>query len=167
MARVDSEQADVLDACLAKLITDIPQLSDKNTYISILPYPPVKITDNLFVVVSPTDGTFPEELVEGGGQNQCTEVSGILVSIFTRFAAYREGREREALSENTRGILRMKRLVLKSLTAADLSFNANLVLRSLVIPKVSGPPDFADPNDKALIQVTIRFEVTWDWSLTA
>lgn len=163
--RTDTEQADILDSVVKQLLDTIPSLSSKTCFISILPDPPYKVPDNQFVTVAPTGGDFPEEFTDGGGQNQCTEMSGVIVTAFSRFQAYRQGQEREALSNWTRGILRMKRLILKSLVSQDLTWNTNFILRSLVRPKKSGPPDHV--GDEALVKIPISFALDFDWNLTA
>lgn len=163
--RVDTEQADVLDAICAQLITSIPALSTKNTFISILPVPPQLPADNLFLTVSPTGGNFPEEFTAGGGQWQCTEDAGVIVAIFSRYQADRPGHERDLLSEFTRGILRMKKLVLKALVGQDPTWNTNFILRNLLAPQTAGAPDYV--GDEQLVQVPLKFQTIYDWNLTA
>lgn len=163
--RIDSEQADVLDSVLAQLLLDIPNLSSKNCLISIDPDPPYKVPENFFLTISPANGTFPPELVDGGGENQCMEESGVVVTSFSRFMANRPGQEREALSDFTRGILRMKRLILKSLTNADLTFNGNFITRDPPTPKFSSFPTWVDA-DKTLLKLSLEFRISWDWALT-
>ena len=167
MARSDTEQADVLDAVVKKLIDNIPLLSDKNCFISILPKPPYKVSDSLFLTVSPTAGNFPEDLLIGGGQNQCTENSGVLVTIFSRYMAQRPDHDRDSLSDQTRGILKMKREVLRQLTALDLEWEGSKILRSEMIPTDASPAEPVQDPGENLVQLTIRFSTDFDWNLTA
>jgi hypothetical protein len=161
--RVDGEQGDLLDAVVKALIDNVPQLSSKNAFISIYPSPPYKVPDNVFVTVSPGASSFPEEFIVGGGQKQCAEDATVLVTIFSRFQCNQAGQERNALNEQTRGVLRMKRAILKALVAADLTVNAQPVLRNLVMPKQSGAPEYA--GEEQLISVALSFGLTWDWDL--
>jgi hypothetical protein len=167
MSRVDTEQADVLDAIVARLLDQIDSLSDKNCFISLLPNPPYKCPDNLFVTVSPTAGTFPAEFLDGGGQNQCVEATGVLVTIFSRYMASRPGQDRETLSDQTRGVLRLKRLILKALTDHDLQFGGNLILRDPILPTDSGNTDPVEQPGQNLVQLPLKFALAFDWNLTA
>jgi hypothetical protein len=165
MARTDGEQGDILEAITKALIDNIGGLSAKNCFISIYPNPPYKIPDNLFVTVSPAASNYPEEFTSGGGQNQCTEDSSVLVTIFSRFQCNRAGQEREALNDQNRGILQMKRSILKTLCSLDLTVNANFELRNQMQPKRCGAPEYV--GDEQLLTVSMEFSVTWDWDLTA
>lgn len=167
MARVETEQSDVLLAIVDRLVDQIPALSRKNCFISILPNPPYKVPDNVFVTVSPTGGTFPEDLLVGGGAHQCNESAGVLVTVFSRFMAQRTGHDAASLTDFTRGVLRMKRLILKALTAHDLQFERNSILSSLMLPTDSGPPEpIGDPAEN-LVQVSVKFGTDFDWNLDA
>lgn len=162
----DSEQSAVLDALAKLLIDSIPVLSTKNCFISILEDPPQMPSDDVFVTVAPTAGDFPEEFQDGGGPNQCTEYTGAIISIFSRFQANRPGQERDALSDFARGILKMKRLVLKAVVGKNLTSAAdgNQVLRELIKAKKSSFPAYV--NNEQLVKVGIEVSTPFDWNLT-
>lgn len=164
MARNDTTQADVLDAVVRRLIDRIDSLSDKNCFLAVLPDgSPYRPADNLFVVVSPTGGRF--SLVEGGGPSQCSEQTGVLVTIFSRFMANRHERDRDALADETRGVLTLKRQILRALTAADVEVEGQPCLRDLLVPTESTPPDPAH-GDERLVQIGLKFEFSFDWNLS-
>ena len=170
MARTDTQRSDVLDAVVNRLIDQVPQCTDKTCFVSILPNPPYYPPDDQFVTVSPTAGRFVEELLDGGGQNQCTEDTGVLVSLFSRYVATQAGHDRDALNDFTRGILNLKRSVLKALVDFDLQFGGNLILRSLMQPTDAGPPEpitEGSGQGGRMVQVTLRFKTEFDWNLTA
>jgi hypothetical protein len=165
MARADTTQADILDAIVRRLIDQIDPLTEKTCFIGILPDgAPYRPADNLFVVVSPTGGQFPAEFVDGGGSQQLTENSGVLVTIFSRLMSQRQERDREGLASETRGLLTLKRQILRALTAHDLEWGGQKILRSLLVPSESSPADPAREVDN-LVQLSIRFEVSFDWDL--
>lgn len=163
-ARVDTEQSDVLDSFVKRLLDCIPAFSDKTCFVSINPDPPYAVRDNTFLTVSPTGGVFPEEFTDGGGAEQCTEESGVIVTIFSRFQCNRPGDEREALSEFTRGVFRLKKQVLKAITSQDLTWGARRILRNLPRPKNSSPPDNADKD--GLTKISVSFSADFDWDLS-
>lgn len=162
----DTEQAAVLDALVARLIDQIPALSTKNCFLSILEDPPNYASDNVFLTVAPSAGIFPDEFQDGGGEHQCTEETGAVISIFSRFQANRPGHERALLSDFARGILRMKRLVLKALVGQNLTStdDANYVLRDFIKAKKSSFPAYV--GQEQLVKVAIEFSTVFDWNLT-
>lgn len=166
MARSDSEQADILDAVVARLVDQVDAVSEKTCFIAITPVPPYFPADNIFVTVSTTAGTFPEDLLVGGGINQCTERTGVLVTIFSRKRTDRAGQDREVLNEETRGLLRLKRAVLKALTGHDLQWQQSNVLRSLLLPTESSPGEPVDAEGNKMTAISIRFSIEFDWNLT-
>lgn len=165
MARTDGEQNDIFDAIVKALIDNIDGLSDKNCFISVYPSPPYKVPDNFFITVGPTAGTFDEDMITGGAQNQCTEDTSALVTMFSRFQCMRPGQERNALNDQSRGLLRYKRLILKALCSLDVMANTNLVLRNMLTPKRSGAPEYV--GDEQLLSMSLEFAVSFDWDLTA
>ena len=166
--RNDSEQADILVAVKARLQDQIPELGELNCFVSILPDgDPYRPADNLFVTVAPTGGTF--EGIAGGGARQCTENTGVLVTIFSRFRAQRQERDEDALVDEVRGILRMKRAILRALAGHDLYVSTDPLqpaapaLRAYLAPTESSPPD--PTGDREMVMVSLRFDVTFDWDL--
>lgn len=163
--RVDTDQADILDAVVARLINQIDRLNDKTCFPTMDDKePPYKPADEVFVAVCPTGGTFPEEFTDGGGAHQCTEYSGVIVTIWSRIHTDRAGRDREALANFTRGLFRLKKLILKALCSHDLTFNGDWILRNMIAPKISGPPDRV--GEEGLSKIPINFSTDFDWNLT-
>lgn len=176
-SRVDVDQAAVLDAVVAQLIGNcaLPagaQLTDKTCFITNYPELPTPATDDVMITVSPEGGTFQPELFIGGAQKQCTENSGILVSIWSRFKAERQFRDRQILCDEARGLLKIKKSVLRCLAGADLQANyppgtggTNAFLRQWLIPTQAFAPDH--PKDEPYAGLTIRFSADFDWDLTS
>lgn len=162
----DSEQAEVLAALVKLLIDKIPALSTKSCFLTVLPVPPHLPSDNLMVTVSPNGGTFPEEFTAGGGEFQCTEDTSAIITILSRFQANRPGHEQALLSDQARGMLRMKKLILKAVTGKNLTstVDANLVLRNLMAPRQSSTPEYV--GDEQLAQIGITVSLMYDWALT-
>ena len=75
-----------------------------------------------------------------------------------------DGQEREALNDQNRGIFQMKRAILKTLCALDLTANANNVLRSEILPKRSGNAEYI--GEEQMISVALEFSIEFDWDLT-
>jgi len=176
-SRVDIDQAAVLDAVVKQLIDNmvLPSgdgLTDKTCFITIYPELPTGAQDEVIVTVSPEGGTFPAGMIIGGGQKQCTEESGILVSMWSRFKVDRQFRDRESLCNETRGLLKLKKSLLKALCAVDLQANyppgtggTNSFLRQYLIPTQAYAPDH--PKEEPYAGLTIRFQADYDWDLTS
>ena len=164
MVRNDTNQIDVLDAVVRRLIDQIDTLSDKNCFLAVLPDgTPYRPADDVFVVVSPTGGRFG--LVDGGGIRQVNEQTGVLVTIFSRFMATRQERDRDALADQTRGLLVLKGRILRAMAALDLEVSGQPALRDLLVPTESTPPDPAH-GDERLVQIGLKFEFSYDWDLS-
>ena len=58
----------------------------------------------------------------------------------------------------------MKRAILKTLCALDLTANANNVLRSEILPKRSGNAEYI--GEEQMISVALEFSIEFDWDLT-
>lgn len=171
-SRVDTDQADVLQAIVDLLIgVGYLNLTDQTCFMTIYPELPNQPTGNYYVTVSPTDGTFPEQFQIGGGVNQCTEETGVLVTIWSQLKLDRNGRDVRMLTDDTRGLLRLKKKVLRALVTADPQVNTpgqggtNSVLRNLMLARRCAVPEHDPKNGYGCI--ALLFEVVFDWDLTS
>jgi hypothetical protein len=167
MSRVDTNQATVLQAVVDRLIASVvtdPKLTDETCFASLFPVPPLLLPSNLFLTVAPIEGQFEPGLHEGGGIYQTSEEAGVVVTVFTRMLLDRGGRSVKVLTESTRGLLVVKRLVLKALSGHDLVDPVgNQLLRNLMAPLNCDPPKFLD-EDK-IGYLSLRFSTDFDWDL--
>lgn len=174
--RVDVTQDVVLDSVVNTLIQGITLpggagLTPKTCYITIYPEVPLNTQDQLIITVSPEGGSFDESMFIGGEQNQVVEVSSVLVGIWSRYKTDREGRDREVLCDQVRGLYPIKGKVLRCLAGVDLQVNYPAgtggtvsFLREFLRPTRAYAPQH-DKESPYAGQI-IQFSLSWDWNLT-
>ena len=79
--------------------------------------------------------------------------------------ATRQERDRDALADQTRGLLVLKGRILRAMAALDLEVSGQPALRDLLVPTESTPPDPAH-GDERLVQIGLKFEFSYDWDLS-
>lgn len=168
MPRTTADQVTVLQAVVDRLIAAVattPALNDSTCFLSIEPDPPVMLPSNLFLTVAPNEGQFDPGLHDGGGIDQTTEEAGVVVSIFNRIHLDRGGRDGKLMSESARGLLTLKRLVLKALSGYDLSVSGNPLLRNLMAPLKCSAPRRIDEEGRLIGAISLYFSTDFDWDL--
>lgn len=175
--RIDTNAVDALTAILTRLKSamvsdpDNPNsatLGDRQCYAVARPEDVTSVPPggNYFLTVALGGGTFND--AEQIPQN-CTEDGEFTVSIYTKIKTDSAGHDGYLLTEASRGLLPIKRLVLKALVGKDLQ-NANdyLFLREWIKALRSTPPDIVKaPNDDLpLGRLQITFALRFDWDLT-
>lgn len=164
MARVASTQAEVLEAIVERLISQIEQLADNTCFLSLTPEPPVNVSQNLFVTVAPLAGTFGEGEFEGGGENVTFERAGVVVTIFSAIKLDRVAHAAEILLDKNRGLLEWKRKILRTLAGHDPTVEGgDETLTELVTPLDSSPITY----DGKHARLMLTFSTDIDWDLTS
>ena len=164
-ARISTEQADVLEASAAWLRNQVEELGSESVcFVSAWPMPPHCPPGNLFATIAPTDGTFDQDLLEGGGANTACENAGVVVTVFSRCKLDRAGQSNFLLSDQGRGLLRLKKKILKAFTSHDLEFERSLILRNQMAPLRSTAGDYNEQQSIGWLSVT--FSTDFDWALT-
>lgn len=117
MPRTDGTEEEILDAVIERLIATIPSTFNESNLLLCMDWQGPQMTPgDICGLVGPDDGEFNEAMLDGGGQDQATFATGIIVGVFTPIRIDPSKRHSEALKNSTRGLLPVWRKVLKSLT---------------------------------------------------
>ena len=162
MARVDALEADVLISVAAKLRTDL-SLGVRQAFVVLDPRNPPQFPKggNYFITVAPGGGVFAE-----GDQvyPNVTEETEVLVTAYTRVLLDSTDHYDTLLTQATRGLLPIKRSILKSLVGADLQIGGDSFTRDAVFAIRAERPDYDE--SKSIGWQTITFGVNFDWDLS-
>lgn len=166
MPRISTNQADVLEAVAARLREAIPepQFTESTCFISIWPVPPEFPPHETWITVAPAGGQFDEGMHDGGGAEVTSEVTSVAVTVFTRCHLDDVSHSARILTEYTRGLLRLKREILRALSAHDLEWRGDQILRNLMCPLKSDPPGYN--KEEGLGWITVHVSTDFDHNLT-
>lgn len=166
MARTDITQVDVL-ASLVLRLQEILELSDRQCYEVARPedVPSVPVGGDFFLTVAPGGGTFePQEQAAGN----ISENTDVYVTAYSRIKTDSTGHDKYMLTDDARGLLAIKKMVLGTLCGFDLlDADGDTFLRQTVYAKSSSAPSLVDlpQSDKAFGSIQITFGVDFDWSV--
>ena len=169
MARMKTDQSTILDRVVARLIDQVAALNAKTCVVTAQPpdEPPAQLRENLFCSVSPADGRFDQELLEGGGQNTLVEHSGVVVVLWSAMKLDRTGVNISLLTDAARGLFDLKRRVLKALTNHDLANgNGDQILQEPMRPILSEAPRATEQHQSGVGDLAITFLVDFEWDLS-
>lgn len=166
MARVDVQQDEVLERFVARL-RDQLNLGPSHCFIvsdPALRVPP-PVGGEYFVTVAGGAGQFDDGMQDGGGAEQLMETWTVTVTVYTRVKLDQSGHDDKLLVDTNRGLLRLKRPVLKALVGHDLvtEDGDNNFLRRFLYAISCGHPQY--DAGKAIGWLSIDFGVAWDWDL--
>jgi hypothetical protein len=170
MSRIDVYQDQVLQAVVDHLRDDLG-LDENQVYMTIDPLNPIiPKGGDYWLSVSPGDGRFDLALAESTVVDQCYEDSVVSVYGYTRIYLDESNTDQQMLVNATRGILVVKRLILKSMSGVDLSINGQLYGRGLLTPDYATSPDVGKINREGEAAlpigiVGINFKAPFDWDL--
>lgn len=165
MARISTDQSTILEAVVSRITATVDQFTASTCVISEQTEPVSAYEGNLLCCVSPMAGSFPEEWTAGGGAEQCFESSGVIVSVWSRIKLDRVNRTKSALLNEDRGLLPVKKAVLKSLCGHDLlDIHGNQLLASLMAP-INSQHQRRSGEGK-FIGFSISFSTDFLWNLT-
>ncbi len=165
MARVDTDQIAILTAVRDRLIEGMP-LTQSACFVSLYPIPPKYPPGDFFITVAPAGGKFDESIHEGGGERTTAEMASVVVTLFTRLALDRDGRDGVTLLDEVRGILSHKKRVLRLLSGHDLTFNGDQILMNLMCPLEAEAPEALEAERK-LSFLKLHFSTDFMWDLTS
>lgn len=163
MAVVATNQVDVLNAVVARLIAQVSGLNSSTCFISDTPEPPAASQNNLFVTVAPTGGRFDEEAQIGAGAAELIEYVGFAVTIWSAMKLDRNEHANYLLTDATRGLLAVKKSVLKALVGHNLQVTGGDALVAYIRAINSSPPGYTQ-GGLGRITLTFSSEFLWDLS---
>tara|TARA_Y100000310_G_scaffold6676_1_gene7496 strand:- start:5938 stop:6441 length:504 start_codon:yes stop_codon:yes gene_type:complete len=167
MARVNVQQTDVLERIVLRL-RDQLSLNDRQCYETLEPLAPPVIPKGgeWFVSVSPGEGEFvPGEQVPAN----ITEQWHVIVTAYTRIKLDPTDHDAKLLRDASRGLLTIKRSVLKAIVGHDLTTGSvdspdDTFLRNLLYASRSHKPNY--DVEKQIGWIAIEVVVDFDWDLS-
>ena len=175
MAREFAAQSDVLEAIQSRLVDQIDELTDSNCFVTDHPYHATIPHGDVIGTVCPGPGTFDQGMFAGAGFEQIKEETVVIVTVFIRQMADREGEATQLFNNANRGLFRIfKPAILKSLLIDDSSGtrvawepvkNGAGLLRDQIAPLSTAfePLQTSDGVDWA--GMSVRFSTSFDWEL--
>lgn len=153
---------EILDAVVNRLLSEMPNHCRKsNTYIALNPDSFNPNSGELTFIVAPLGGTFDQDYMEGGGENQVTTDGGFLVKIHSPLQLDEPQRDSSFLTDKSKGVLRLVRQVLKTLTNWSPQNAVHVLSRDPVFP--SGYS--FSRTERSTGSVEIEFKLKFDWEL--
>ena len=167
--RIDVTQSAILDRLVDFLRAELP-LGERSCYLTINPaaVPVIPKGGDYFVTVSPGPGRF----VEGEQVPvNVTEEWSITVTAFTRIKLDSTDHDKQVLLNAARGLIVLKRRLLKALVGVDLAIEADGAegfLRNLLFAKSATRPEHGQwtGGEQMLSWISVDFGVDFDWDLT-
>lgn len=164
-----TDQSTVLTAIVATIRASVEQFSSESTcFVSSTPWLSVEVNGNECCTVTPGGGDFDGGLTIGAGEYGIRESSRVTVSIWSRIQSDQLERADAALMDVERGLLVMKRQILKALAGkqlyADFPENTQPLLIEYLRPLNATEPDIKESEDD-FSSIAIVFDATFDWDL--
>ncbi len=165
-----TDQATLLQAVVQKLRTEIAQFATETTcFVSDEPWPSVSVNDNLFCTVCPLSDTFDPNTPVGAGEFGIVEVSEFQVSVWSRIETDQLERATLAFLDDERGLLILKKAVLKCLAGQQLFSDYPTDTLPLLIEycrptSAKHPPSRQHTDDFSSFGIV--FEAPFYWDLT-
>jgi len=165
MVRADKTLLDVLASVVTQLKSAL-SLGDNQCYETVEPLaPPVIPTGgDYFVTVALGSSSFSEgEQVSGN----ITEDATLTVTAYSRIRLDQSKSDKYLFRDTTRGLLTLKKNILKALVGQDLqdaSVPAEEFLRELLRATTATAPNY--DYDKQIGWISIDFALSWDWDIT-
>jgi len=162
MPRVSTDHATILDAVVKRIRSQIPEFSGTSCIVSFKPEPAANVDKNLFCTVAPTDGQFELDNQIGGGAENLVEQAGVAVTMFSAMKLDRSDVHESVLMEKSRGLLVLKKKLLKALVGHDLQTpNGDYILASQMHALRASQPG-EDGQGRVFLQVTFSTDFGWD-----
>lgn len=164
---IPTTQDVVLQRVVARLISQLSGsgFAAANCYVADPPEPPTTdMAHNLFVLVTAGSGQYPDDVHAGGGANTPFEESSVWVTIYSRIKLDRPFAADASLTNASRGLLPIKRLVLKALCGHNLlDGSGNEILTRYMAPFNCSQPG-RDTEDFAAVSLAFHTDFEWDLS---
>lgn len=166
-------QKQVLETVRSVLIAELndTRLTEKSVFMTLEPNPEVSERDDIFITISPGDGQFEQDGLEGAGQDLCIENGSVILAVYTRQQLDKLGEhERILLGENNghkaRSILDIKRRLLQIFTDRMLhdGNEDNPILVNRMQPVHATKPQAIPQLRRADLGLIFTTDFAWDLS---
>lgn len=165
MPWVETDFNDVLEAVMRRLIDQVEGFTASNCVISDETEPSTPFSGNVMCFVSPMGGEFDAEWLVGGGEHQCKENTGVLISVWTQMKLDPKQRTEQALTNRSRGLVVFKKRILKALTGHRLlDESGNELLTDLMAPRSS--VHVRKSEESKSVGFSLSFSTDFLWNLT-
>ncbi len=163
----------VLEAIVARLRSRITEFRNENTcFVSLDPEPEEEQRQNIFATVSPADGAhYDQAQFIGAGNDGVREISGFTVTVFSGMKLDRPDEQRQLLLHEQRGLLKLKRDILRALLRNDdgsgwmpTNSSGASLLTDFIAPVSAGFPRASASGKYGMLSVT--FSANWVWDLS-
>lgn len=165
MARINTTLPEVLEA-VAKRLRDQLEFGESRCFWALDrgEEPPPTAADT-FLIIKPDGGTFDAGLFVGGGTEQLTDDTGLIVDLYSLLMLDRGGRDKEGLFHAAKGLYPLATRVVKALAGHDLVIDddGNTCLRELILPAGHSQPRVMDDNRG--VSMTVTFNLSFDWNV--
>lgn len=162
-----TDQVTVLEGIVKQITQNVTALgSYVNCFVSDDPEPSEEIQDNLFCTVTVYGGAFDDAPFVGGGPYGVNEASRFLVTIWSRIETDMQERSYNAATDADRGLLVLKKQVLKALAGQQLyDAQGNPILLEAIRPIQSlNPPGRSASGDFSSLGIVFEAQFSWDLS---
>lgn len=167
-----TDQATVLNAVVAKIRAEISGFSSEVTcFISDVPWPAIEVHDDAFITVCPKDAGFDDGLTVGGGSFQVLEHAVFQVTYWSRLTTDQLEHSKYAMLDSVKGILVLKKLILKCLAGqqlySDYPTNTRPLLTEVLRPaSAQHPPSRQHSGDIEFESMSLAFIGPFFWDLS-
>ncbi len=157
-------QTAILQAVAARIRSQVTRLDGENLcFLSMHPQPAHEMRQPLYATVAPMSGRYDDEIFDGSGDT--LEKSGVVITVWNDVKLDRQGGDERSLTDESRGLLTLKRLILKALSEHTLlDANSNKILKEPMRPINSGHPN---RNDEEHGSFSVSFSTDFVWDLSA
>lgn len=167
MGNAATDQSTVLNAILARIQDQVTEFSAGNTCFLVIDPEQFEPSERqeLCLTVAPNSGDYDQEVFTGAGEDGLIEQSGFTVTVWSKIKLDRHDQSTYALNNASRGLLPLKKKLLKCLTnwmPTDGTSGAPL-LTEFIAPVSAGYPVSAT---KGLVTLSLSFSSNWLWDLS-
>ena len=133
MARTVGKLDAILLAIQARII-DQCSVTAASCYIALDPNDVTNAPGDFVYVIAPASGAFDQSLMDGGGAQQATADTGVIVKIHSAVQLDEPQREEAFLTHATLGVIEKWRLLVKALTDWAPTSGSDTLVRNPLLP---------------------------------
>lgn len=167
-----TDQATVLNAVVAKIRAEISGFDNEAVcFISDVPWPSTEVNDDCFITICPKDAGFDDGLTVGGGGYQVLEHAVFQVTYWSKLSTDQLEHSRYATLDASKGVLPLKKLILKCLAGqqlySDYPTNTRPLLTEVLRPSMAmHTPSRQHSGDPEYASMSLAFIGPFFWDLS-
>lgn len=155
-------QIEVLEAVVARIRSQLEQFDEDNLcFLSVDPDPCYEVFQPQYITVAPAEGGLDDGIFDGSGSTN--ELSAVEVTVWSQVKLDREGADVEMLETDDRGLLVIKRQILRALSRHMLlDPEGNMILVRPMRLLHAAYPKHRNDDDRGNISMTFSTDFIWD-----